>query len=105
MVQLASTTFQVNLRKFAGIYFAAGGLRLLPVAERTGRSGSTLLTAIALVMWPGLASPTDDERVKAVMRGARRTLGVAPIKKSAARHAVAAQCTVPSGGDIRRLRR
>jgi site-specific recombinase XerD len=32
----------------------------------------------------GLASPTDDERVKAVMRGARRTLGVAPIKKSAA---------------------
>jgi site-specific recombinase XerD len=32
----------------------------------------------------GLASPTDDERVKAVMRGARRTLGVAPVKKSAA---------------------
>jgi site-specific recombinase XerD len=32
----------------------------------------------------GLSSPTDDERVKAVMRGARRTLGVAPVKKSAA---------------------
>jgi hypothetical protein len=32
----------------------------------------------------GLASPTDDERVKAVMRGARRTLGVAPVKKTAA---------------------
>jgi site-specific recombinase XerD len=32
----------------------------------------------------GLASPTDDERVKAVIRGARRTLGVAPVKKSAA---------------------
>jgi hypothetical protein len=32
----------------------------------------------------GLASPTDDERVKAVVRGARRTLGVAPVKKSAA---------------------
>jgi site-specific recombinase XerD len=32
----------------------------------------------------GLAPPTDDERVKAVMRGARRTLGVAPLKKSAA---------------------
>jgi site-specific recombinase XerC len=32
----------------------------------------------------GLPSPTEDERVKAVMRGARRTLGVAPIKKSAA---------------------
>jgi hypothetical protein len=28
----------------------------------------------------GLASPTDDERVKAVMRGARRTLGVKPVK-------------------------
>jgi hypothetical protein len=32
----------------------------------------------------GLTSPTDDERVKAVIRGARRTLGVAPVKKSAA---------------------
>jgi site-specific recombinase XerC len=32
----------------------------------------------------GLPSPTEDERVKAVMRGARRTLGVAPVKKSAA---------------------
>jgi site-specific recombinase XerC len=32
----------------------------------------------------GLPSPTDDERCKATMRGARRTLGVAPVKKSAA---------------------
>jgi site-specific recombinase XerD len=32
----------------------------------------------------GLESPTDDERVKVVMRGARRTLGVAQVKKSAA---------------------
>ncbi len=31
----------------------------------------------------GLATPTDDERVKSVMRGARRTLGVAPVKKAA----------------------
>jgi site-specific recombinase XerD len=29
-------------------------------------------------------TPTDDERVKSVVRGARRTLGVAPIKKTAA---------------------
>jgi integrase len=29
-------------------------------------------------------TPTDDERVKAVVRGARRTLGVKPVKKAAA---------------------
>jgi site-specific recombinase XerD len=32
----------------------------------------------------GYSSPTDDERVKAVVRGARRTLGTAPAKKAAA---------------------
>jgi site-specific recombinase XerD len=32
----------------------------------------------------GEASPTDDERVKAVLSGARRTLGVAPRKLAAA---------------------
>jgi site-specific recombinase XerD len=32
----------------------------------------------------GEASPTDDERVKSVLRGARRTLGVAPRKLAAA---------------------
>jgi site-specific recombinase XerD len=32
----------------------------------------------------GYSSPTDDERVKAVVRGARRTLGTAPAKKTAA---------------------
>jgi site-specific recombinase XerD len=33
---------------------------------------------------PGFESPTDDERVKAVVRGTRRTRGVAPVKKAAA---------------------
>src|SRR6267143_1665567 len=32
----------------------------------------------------GEVSPTDDERVKSVIRGARRTLGVAPRKLAAA---------------------
>src|SRR5262249_43472860 len=32
----------------------------------------------------GFPTPTDDERVKATMRGIRRTLGTAPRKKAAA---------------------
>jgi site-specific recombinase XerD len=47
-----------------------------------------------------LASPTDDERVKAVMRGARRTLGVAPVKKSAATADKVLAMVAGSGGGL-----
>lgn len=49
---------------------------------------STLGRRVAAIKYchktAGEASPTDDERVKAVMHGARRTLGVAPRKLAAA---------------------
>jgi hypothetical protein len=60
------------------------------IAAEAGRGVkcSTLGRRIAGIRYghrlAGLASPTDDERVKAVMRGACRTLGVAPVKKAAA---------------------
>jgi site-specific recombinase XerD len=60
------------------------------IAAEAGRGVkcSTLGRRIAGIRYShklaGLASPTDDERVKAVLRGARRTLGVAPTKKVAA---------------------
>jgi site-specific recombinase XerD len=60
------------------------------IAAETGRGVkcSTLGRRIAGIRYghklTGLASPTDDERVKVVMRGARRTLGVKALKKAAA---------------------
>src|SRR5262249_11273619 len=53
-----------------------------------GMKSSTLGRRVAAIKYrhktAGMASPTDDERVKAVMHGARRTLGVAPRKLAAA---------------------
>jgi site-specific recombinase XerD len=60
------------------------------IAAEAGRGikTSTLGRRIAAVRYShrlaGQASPTEDERVKAVLRGARRTFGVAPVKKAAA---------------------
>src|SRR5581483_6319874 len=71
---------------------AAHGLAALPadpaavagfIADEASRGvkASTLSRRIAAIKHrhkaAGEASPTDDERVKAVVRGARRTLGVA----------------------------
>jgi site-specific recombinase XerD len=54
----------------------------------SGAKPSTLGRRIASIKYrhktAGEDSPTDDERVKAVVRGARRTLGVAPRKLAAA---------------------
>jgi site-specific recombinase XerD len=78
---------------------AAHGLAALPadpaavagfIADEASRGvkASTLSRRIAAIKHrhkaAGEASPTDDERVKAVVRGARRTLGVAPRKLAAA---------------------
>jgi site-specific recombinase XerD len=55
---------------------------------RKGVKVSTLGRRIAAIKYrhktADLASPTDDERVKAVVRGARRAVGVAPRKLAAA---------------------
>jgi len=97
----ASATKRAYGRDFAifRAWCADQGLSALPadpaavaafIAAEAGRGVkcSTLGRRIAGIRYghrlAGLASPTDDERVKAVMRGARRTLGVAPVKKAAA---------------------
>jgi site-specific recombinase XerD len=60
------------------------------VAHEAGRgiACSTIGRRVAAIKYAhklaGHPTPTDDERVKSVVRGARRTLGVAPVKKSAA---------------------
>lgn len=79
--------------------FAAQGIRALPASPAAvaafladqvslGMKPSTLGRRIAAIKYrhktAGEDSPTDDERVKAVLRGARRTIGVAPRKLAAA---------------------
>jgi site-specific recombinase XerD len=60
------------------------------IADQASRGvkASTLGRRISAIKYrhktANLPSPTDDERVKAVVRGARRTLGVAPRKLAAA---------------------
>jgi site-specific recombinase XerD len=60
------------------------------IAAEAGRGikTSTLGRRVAGIRYShrlaGHPSPTDDERVKAVVRGARRTFGTAPLKKAAA---------------------
>jgi site-specific recombinase XerD len=78
---------------------ATQGLCALPASPATvaafiadqaaaGKKPSTLGRRIAAIKHchkkANETSPTDDERVKAVIRGARRTLGVAPKKLAAA---------------------
>lgn len=59
------------------------------VAEaETGRAASTLGRRLAAIRYAhklaGLSDPTDDEGVRAAMKGARRKVGVAPKQKAAA---------------------
>ncbi len=60
------------------------------IAAEAGRGikSSTIGRRVAGIRYShklaGYPTPTDDERVKAVVRGARRTLGIAPDKKAAA---------------------
>ncbi len=60
------------------------------IAAEAGRGikSSTIGRRVAGIRYShrlaGYPTPTDDERVKAVVRGARRTLGTAPTKKAAA---------------------
>jgi site-specific recombinase XerD len=82
-----------------GVWCAEQGLCALPadpasvaafIAAETGRGikSSTIGRRVAGIRYShklaGYPSPTDDERVKAVVRSARRTLGTAPTKKAAA---------------------
>jgi site-specific recombinase XerD len=52
----------------------------------------------------GFPPPTDDERVKATMRGIRRTLGTAPRKKAPATAERIIPMAVGAGEDLKALR-
>jgi integrase len=52
----------------------------------------------------GLLAPTDDERVKATMRGIRRTIGTSPRKKSPAKGERIVAMALATGGDLKGLR-
>jgi site-specific recombinase XerD len=75
------------------------GLRSLPASPEAvaafivseaeeGRAASTLGRRLAAIRYAhklaGAADPTEDEGVRAAMKGARRKVGVAPIQKTAA---------------------
>lgn len=82
-----------------GAWCAARGANALPAAPAAvagflaaeaerGARPSTIGRRVAAIRYAhklaGLEAPTDDERVKATMRGIRRTLGTAPRKKAPA---------------------
>lgn len=59
----------------------------LALETRRGIRPSTISRRLAAIRYAhklaGLPTPTDDERVRATMRGIRRSLGTAPTKKAA----------------------
>lgn len=82
-----------------GAWCAGYGFRSLPASPtavaafltheaETGRAASTIGRRCAAIRYAhrlaGLPDPTDDETVRAVMKGARRTVGVAVTQKAAA---------------------
>jgi site-specific recombinase XerD len=73
-----------------------------------GSRPSTIGRRVAAVLYAhklaGLASPTDDERVKAVIRGIRRKQGVAPAKKAPADYTTMLAMCANFGGGLASLR-
>jgi site-specific recombinase XerD len=74
----------------------------------TGSRPSTLGRRVAAIRYAhklaGHAVPTDDERVKATMRGIRRTLGTAPRKKAPATSDRIVAMAFAAGDDLKGLR-
>jgi len=76
-------------RKVAALPADPGNVAaFLAAAVDRGSKPSTIGRRLAAIRYAhklaGLPTPTDDERVRATMRGIRRTLGAAPLKKSPA---------------------
>jgi site-specific recombinase XerD len=73
----------------------------------TGARPSTLSRRLAAIRFvhrvAGNASPTADERVRAVLAGIRRTVGAAPVRKKAATSDVVI-AMAPPGSSLRALR-
>jgi site-specific recombinase XerD len=74
----------------------------------TGTRPSTLGRRVASIRYAhklaGHPPPTDDERVKATMRGIRRSIGTAPRKKSPATAERVIAMTFAAGSDLKGLR-
>jgi hypothetical protein len=74
----------------------------------TGTRPSTLGRRVAAIRYThklaGHPVPTDDERVKATMRGIRRSLGTAPRKKAPATAERIISMALAAGDDMKGLR-
>jgi site-specific recombinase XerD len=74
----------------------------------TGTRASTLGRRVAAIRYAhklaGHPAPTDDERVKATMRGIRRSLGTAPRKKAPATAERIVSMALSASGDMKGLR-
>jgi site-specific recombinase XerD len=77
-------------------------------SAETGSRPSTLGRRVAAIRYAhklaGHVVPTDDERVKATMRGVRRTLGTAPRKKAPATSERIIAMALAAGDDHKGLR-
>jgi site-specific recombinase XerD len=75
---------------------------------KTGSRPSTLGRRVAAIRYAhklaGQPVPTDDERVKATMRGIRRSLGTAPRKKAPATAERIVSMALAAGDDMKGLR-
>jgi site-specific recombinase XerD len=75
---------------------------------KTGSRPSTLGRRVSAIRYAhklaGRAVPTDGERVKATMRGIRRTVGTAPRKKTPATAERIVSMAISSGTDMKGLR-
>jgi site-specific recombinase XerD len=95
------------------------GVSALPAAAETvaaflahdvesGSRPSTLGRRVAAIRYAhklaGQPVPTDDERVKATMRGIRRSLGTAPLKKAPATAERIVAMALSTGEDLKGLR-
>jgi site-specific recombinase XerD len=95
------------------------GVSSLPAATETvaaflahdveaGSRPSTLGRRVSAIRYAhklaGHSAPTDDERVKATMRGIRRTVGTAPRKKTPATAERIVSMALAAGADMKGLR-
>lgn len=101
------------------MYCAERGASALPAVPETvaaflarensnGSKPSTIGRRVASILYAhkmaALPTPTDDERVRAVIRGIRRSRGVAPVKKSPAVAATVLTMCANAGDQLASLR-
>ena len=102
-----------------GRWCSARGLDVLPASAAAvcgfladeasaGKRASTLGRRLAAIRYfhraAGFDTPTDDEKVKAVLSGIRRTIGAAPVRKKAATSDIVLGMVGGKGRSLRELR-